>query len=369
MTSLSDVKWGSYREYEGPYYHGSRKLVLPQSPTPGHILLDIVTSTEGGSPDAVNGYDRCIMSVGYIQWCEAGYYLTSRLLGHIASRDPSLLEPLGSALSASGSEFVQVSPGKWRFRFLDSRGEVDLRAEQTQLFLGTSDGTRGSWDDQSRSLAKLWVTCFANVLIQDAADALQVEYTAARMKSFATQDASNILNDGSPDIGWPGALKAAFYSFAANNPLLAARSLLRVTSISSFPRWSQDWCIEALREMTFGPGITIYPGRYNKIRSPIERHFGIDLPDFSDDLKAWRSFHPLSEVGEPSFEDLEQVQELLISLGYGLGPSGTDNKWGPKTKDAVVSFQISCDLVPDGMIGPRTKGKLLEAWRRLQSSP
>ena len=370
MTTTEDVKWGSYKGLEGPYFHGSKKFVLPPSPSDAFRTFDVITRTEGGAPDGVNAYDRCVISVGYLQWCEAAYFLTSGLLGHIAAADMSLLDPLAPAMAASGAEFRRNANGKWRFHFKDVRGEVDTKLEQTQLFLLRSTGLKGTWDDESKARAKLWVACMANTLAQDEADRLQVGYTAARLMWFATKEAKAILwSEDLPNEGWVGAVRTGFLSFAGNLPAVAAKHLQIAAKGTSAPKWSKDWCISVLKELTFGPKITIYPGRYNKIRGPLERNYGVDLPDFAPELKKWEAEleaeHGPVSVGEPSFRELEDVQEVLIALRYDLGPAGADGRIGPKTKSAILTFQSLNGLVADGIVGKNTRAALLSAWRTM----
>jgi hypothetical protein len=68
--NIDKIKWASYKEYSGPWYRGSKKLSLADD----HDFLDeavyIFSSTEG-CIDSVNMYDKCIVSVGCAQWCEA----------------------------------------------------------------------------------------------------------------------------------------------------------------------------------------------------------------------------------------------------------------------------------------------------------
>jgi hypothetical protein len=59
----------------------------------------------------------------------------------------------------------------------------------------------------------------------------------------------------------------------------------------------------------------------------------------------------------------KEVQQGLIALGYYLGPEGADGYIGPRTRDAIVAFQKTMGLVPDGVAGPKTKAKLLGAWQ------
>lgn len=32
MTSIDKITWGSYKEYSGPFYRGSKKLTLAENP-------------------------------------------------------------------------------------------------------------------------------------------------------------------------------------------------------------------------------------------------------------------------------------------------------------------------------------------------
>lgn len=49
------------------------------------------------------------------------------------------------------------------------------------------------------------------------------------------------------------------------------------------------------------------------------------------------------------------VQQRLLSLGYSLGKSGADGKFGPDTETAVKAFQRSNGLGVDGIVGPATQ--------------
>jgi hypothetical protein len=58
-------------------------------------------------------------------------------------------------------------------------------------------------------------------------------------------------------------------------------------------------------------------------------------------------------------EDVRQLQELLRSAGFD--PGGIDGNFGSATHDAVVSFQRSSGLEPDGAAGPLTTAALTTA--------
>jgi hypothetical protein len=374
MATINDIGWGKYQSYSGPFFLGVRRFKLPAKPTENEMLLAVMTRTEGGRADAVNGYDRCIISCGYIQFCEATYFLTSNLLGAIADRDPGLLDPLQPALAASGASFKKTPRGRWRFHF-DVRGEVDTGMEQKQLFLLHSSGHQGDWDDDSVAHAKLWAASVSNTLNQDGADAVQMEYVASRMKGFATASARKVLFDGTPSTGWTGATRAIYLSFAGNLPAVASKQLAAALDDmgTKVPKWTKDWCIHITRRLTFGPNIAIYPHRYNAIRPVVEQLYGVDLPDMAEELKVWQKNMEMEPVEpeviydenleEPTFTTTREVQQLLSDLGYDLGPAGVDGWMGRKTRDAIITFQSLNGLVADGLIGPRTRAKMVEVWR------
>jgi len=55
-----------------------------------------------------------------------------------------------------------------------------------------------------------------------------------------------------------------------------------------------------------------------------------------------------------SGEDVSYCQQILNDLGYDIGKSGVDGKFGSKTKEAVIAFQKDHGLNPDGVVGPLT---------------
>lgn len=360
-----DIRWGKYTSYEGPWTPGTVKYSLPADPTPEDRIMAVITQTEGGSGNAVNMYDRCIISVGYLQWCEANFHLTSKLLGAIAHHDERLLEPLRPAMVVSKVGFRRKSGTKWRF--FHGGNEIDELPEQQRTFLLNSNGKQGSWDEQSKAHARIWCKSMAECLAQPEADRIQVAYTAQRVRMFATKEAQRLLFDGHVEEGWVGALRAAFLSFAANNPAIASKGLVKAVQSTGATKWSEDWCLTILRELTFGPNISIYPHRYDKIRPVIEKLYGVDLPDFADELKIWQTKVVPTDDGEPDFYDVDEVQQALADMGYDLGHSGSkgngvDGIWGRKTAQAVETFQMLAGINEDG-VGPLTRQALLQAWR------
>jgi hypothetical protein len=107
-----------------------------------------------------------------------------------------------------------------------------------------------------------------------------------------------------------------------------------------------DQLVIVLKEMTFGPGIAIYPHRYDAIRPVLEREWGLDLPDFAEELREFEAQMPeLSMFPTPA-----HIQQELINQGYDLGPAGADGDIGPKSRAAIKQFEIDNELpYPDGI--------------------
>lgn len=365
MTTPDEIGWGSYNQYEGPFFRGRIPFDLADADEPAAgpggrpvdpRALAVITATEGGRYDAINMYDRCIVSVGLIQWCEAGQYGVSNLLGAIAQRGRTLLAPLSPVLDAAGADFGPNKQGKWRFFHDDARGEVDTADKQRQLFLDGSSGLKGGFSDAQKEHAKRWAAALADVLAQPGARSAQVAFTLPKLAAFATPEAKRLLfEDDLPDEGWVGALRAAFLSFAINLPAVASAQLKLAAAEATAPKWSPDYCAAVIHRLTLGPKIAIYPHRYKAIRPVLERLYGVSLPD----LPAASGHGGDGDGGE--FESVEAVQRELVAQGYDLGPAGADGKLGQKTRVALMDFQRKHRLQPDGVLGPKTRAVLAEA--------
>ncbi len=55
-----------------------------------------------------------------------------------------------------------------------------------------------------------------------------------------------------------------------------------------------------------------------------------------------------------------EIQKNLQALGFDPGP--VDGQWGRRTMEALKSFQMNNDLVPDGLFGPATLSKLFPGY-------
>lgn len=60
-------------------------------------------------------------------------------------------------------------------------------------------------------------------------------------------------------------------------------------------------------------------------------------------------------AGSSNTEDIKKLQTALEELGYDLGKSGIDGKFGSATKKALQAFQLKNELDSDGILGEKTK--------------
>jgi len=348
------IGWGKYGGYEGPFYRGLTPYREPEKPTPMDKLIAVFTATEGGRYEALNMYDKCILSLGLLQYCEvATIYAVSRILGRCVEADRALFEsyldlfPLG--LLPKAPTFKRNPKGSWRFYVGNS--EVTSKAAQQELLLSTN-GREGSWgakDSPQRLHAKTVAAIMVSMMHERVFQEAQESFMRSTVLDFVLPWAKKELYlDHPQEAGWLGAMQAGFLSFAGNNPKIAHEQL-RVSMRNWDGLTEEQKCFQTLRQLTFGPGISIYPHRYDAIRKPIERLYQVDLPDFSEELRAWSL-----STGHTCFWSTEEVQTALHGLGYDLGPAGVDGKWGPKTEGALKKFEEDHGLPPDGIMDTET---------------
>lgn len=58
-------------------------------------------------------------------------------------------------------------------------------------------------------------------------------------------------------------------------------------------------------------------------------------------------------------EAVKSLQLHLIGMGYNCGESGADGVFGPATEKALMQYQASVHLTPDGIAGPNTRRRML----------
>jgi len=353
MVQINEIGWGSYKDYEGPFYRGKRGVKVAQSTVQAQAVM-VTAAAEGGHYDAWNGYDSCGWTSGAIQWCERAQFSVSDMLGEVALRNRELLSTVDNyGLTYDIAFELDPVHNKWRFKFKDSRGYVDNALKQQQLFYRNGNGKKGTWGFENREYAKGWAAAISTVWENPEAQEIQSEYTYARLPQFLTGTAKNFfgLRPMNP-IG--DAMYAAYTSFAVNNPSWASASLTK--SISSMPNgvgwWTLPHLIHLLKHLTFDPQVAIYPERYNAIRPVLETLYNVQLPDFAKELQVWKE-----ATGLPTTLTTKQLQSALITLGYDLGPAGADGSYGKYTRDALFKFEQE-NGVPaefqDGMIDVNT---------------
>lgn len=285
MARIEDISWGSYQEFEGPFYRGKAKFELPKNPSVQDKRLYLITCIESGHYDAINMYDRMIVSAGLIQWGEANTFSVTKLLGTIcdSGNESMVLSYLKPALLASGATFKKNQKGIWRFYITDI--EVNSISAQQKLFLGC-DGRKGSWKtEELKSYAKLWASCIASVLEDPRTREVQKKFTMDRMMGFVTPEAKKVLFEDKNPSDWAEATRAIYLTFAINLPRIAGEMFSSTRFVGD--KWSPEWCLSLIKKLTFGPNVKIYPKRYDALRPIAERIFGIDMPQTAGDLDKW----------------------------------------------------------------------------------
>lgn len=365
MATAEDIGWGSYSVYEGPFYRGKNRYKLPDDSTENDRILRTITATEGGTYDAYNGYDKCICTSGLIQWCDrAPFFLVAKMLGAAAEHDPALVAPVVEYVSARGYTFGQLADKKkpWRFWRTGDGDVVDTQDKQRILYFGGASGLKGQWNDPGqRQVAKEWAAACSSVWEHEEAKKVQRDHTVPRLFGFATSSARQVLEMSKKGGVVGEVFRAAYLSFAVNNPRRAGESLNAVVQQRGIS-WDKSWLFAVLHSLTFRPKIAIYPHRYNAIRKPLESMFGLDLPDLASDLQQW-----MKDTGFKGYLSTEDMQNALLELDYDLGPAGADGIAGEKTRAALMKFEEDAGVDPahtDGYPDQYTMPALEEALGR-----
>ena len=355
MTTTSQIGWGSYQGFEGPYLKGSIPYVPEQNPDFLGKVVQVICSTEGGRYDAINMYDSCIISVGILQVCEKVLEM-SNMLSTCASLDIGSVNNALAQLPAP-LEIRQVSFGPMRLFFKDGSGVCDTPAAMRKAYLGGSTGMKGQWTDQQKLWARQVAVVFADMWQNPVLQQGQLTYVKGRMLGFALPRARQTIIANPNKSGWSGALQAGYLSYAANIPAVADKCL--ATAIAN-PKWltgSDEDKYRILMKAMVSSGVDIWPGRYRHIQPTLSSLFGVATPTL-EELTALPGAPPVPVTGLTSPQD---IQNALLKLGYDLGPAGADGVIGIKTKLAIQAFQSANGLAADGVVGPMTKSKLIAA--------
>lgn len=363
--SMSDIKWGTYKDFEGPWTLGRWKYVLPKEPSDSEKIMAVITATEGGGYDVVNMYDSCLWTLGIIQWCNRPpQHSVDNMMGVLFAQDPKLIAPVTDLAEERGYKFRSVGGSP---RFIDKDYHTVSTVElQQKLFFGTSTGQKGRWrSDADREWAKRW--CLASALIWDnpVARSLQVKYTTPKLESFFAYGAGKEVLKQMPDTPVGHAWRAMYLSFAANNPAKTAAAVENALRDSAglMEPWTEVWLANMAQHMIFDPGISIYPHRYSKIRPVIEKMWGVDLPDTAEQAKQWASE---AQIGHRWLDPFE-LQRALIAIGMDLGPKGADGVIGGKTRAQLLNFEQGAGIPKEHQDGMPDQYTLAALERALEA--
>ncbi len=105
---------------------------------------------------------------------------------------------------------------------------------------------------------------------------------------------------------------------------------------------------------------------YGRPRWELASGSSADVIIFPDSGSSGERILKLGKIGD----DVRQLQEDLMKLGYDVGPDGADGEYGDNTKSAVEAFQRDNRLVPvDGEVGDDTRKALATALKKPETKP
>lgn len=368
------LRWDSYDGWAGFWYPGDFKLENPgPKGNPDAKRFFVACSTEGAASDSLNLYDRCGLSGGRYQVTElCSGWLVSRMLGEIMDGAPDLMAGINKALKVRGYEFKKAPTRFGPYAFCDKDGPVSRSyATSRRFFSADSDGRLGSWNRDSESAKAIVPFLLEYLKLWDSKVArdIQDRFLLSRMYSFVPAEGRKFLNLP-PVTPWLEAAQAAYLSFSLNNPSIALGVLRKCLGATTCKPGDEAWTKLYLKHAIYDPMILIYPARYgtqaNKghgIRIHLEVLYGIDLPDYADELAKFQDEFTNGTVRE--IYTVKDIQQALIDLGYNLGPRGADGIMGEKTKAAIRDFQAKAGIAVDGVVGPRTAAELQKALGKL----
>lgn len=283
MVTVGQIGWSHYHSNEGPFFGGVVKVLeAPRTASFAERVLSLTAAAEGGHYDAINMYDTGLVSVGAIQFIDAGSFQVTDMLGAVADElgvdyVNAALQP---ALDLTKTTFTKVL-NVWRFA-ADGSGAVVNKEAQKQLYFGDANGnTLGTFDDAKRLRAKTWAACLANVWADPRAIDVQSQFTLPRLISgFVWAELKQDLFTGDqPEDGWLGALRAMLLSFAVNAPAIVVKRYAACRS-NGLTFGTPGWCLAVLRGVVVGAGVDVWPARWVAERALAKRMFGVTLPTY-----------------------------------------------------------------------------------------
>lgn len=316
-------------------HRGTQRYVADFKSEVLHKLVGVTTSTEGGCFDSENGYDRAVLSLGLVQITPIAGLGT--LLSRIMEQVPSeALKEVSSWQTRYGVDLLEALK-------LGSSPELAL-----QLY--GCHGREGSWNGASWDRAEALFQALAGLLVHPVARQIQLDFTASKILSWVMPETRKILFQDLHTEGWTGALQAAVVSFSANLPAVADkhfRAYVEEKGGFSESEVDQAYVLGAIDAMTYRPKISIYPHRKEAILPAIERIYDVRFPGAFSVSGA-----------DPQALSPKGAQQILLKLGYDLGPAGADGVFGLKSVAALTEYQRMRGLDPDGVLGPITRAEL-----------
>jgi len=331
-------------------WFGKVKVNLRDNDQFEYVALHVTSAAEG-NPDAIQLYDSCICSIGSAQWCSK-YPNFVRMLLFVEKKCPGSLQKLKDHMGQIGAEFDEKHSC-----FLHNGLLVMTDQQRRDLFLAGGTGIEGSWTEEQLERAYNWVLAYANCpWEEEPVWQAQIDFAASTLHEYVRPEAEWLFQMTADP--WILALRAAYISFAVNNPKKAAMQLniaRQKAPDSGLSEGTPSWVIEILRSITWDSGLDLWKHRYNAIRARLEKSFNVDLPDFADEL---RNAASLGEIMSPT-----EIQMALLKLKYDIGNSRVDGIIGRKTKAAIMEFQRRNGLPVDGDVDDETRKKLKMAIR------
>lgn len=296
---MSDVEWVAYGKREGPMCRGAHPHAwdMPTSSArlaagqlrPVDVWLAAAMACEGGCYDAVNMYDRGIVSVGLLQWSEVGWRNLSRMLDFVVRNggDDAVRRALTPALELTGA---RISPSGFSIIYTsqNGRGCYDSAPQgkhddsiTKELFLGC-DGFASSWTPAARRRALVWAECFRELFQNDDAREIQRRYATYELNNFVFPRAREILFDrmgnfeGTPMLH---AVRAVYVSMAVNAPGIAQGIVEEFSRSTKIPARSEKWCLSLLSALASTSSAPQFSRRYALSRPIAAAAFNVDLPE------------------------------------------------------------------------------------------
>lgn len=306
MITLSQVKWTKYRNFEGPVFVGNMPVPGANVQSPFHAkVLAITAAAEGGGFNATQMWDSGLLSVGAIQFIDAGTFNVCNLLGEVADKCGLhlLLEKLQPALDMCNATFAKGDDGKWRFSQNGVR--VTTTAAQKMLYFGDMSGnTLGTFTDAKRLRVKTWVVCMANVWDIPGATDVQMEFTLRNLKSGFVWGTlrSELFAPNVSEEGYVGATKAMLLAYAVNAPAVVVK-MYDAARNNGKTKFSAEWCLQVLRHVVMNGGIDVWKSRWGAKLPYIEAAFGVKFPTYAQLASGtWTITVPIVPTPEPASE-------------------------------------------------------------------